>query len=129
MIECLIAVVFFEARDQPVQGQFAVAEVVMNRVESDRWPNGICEVVFQNKQFSFTHDGKSDNPLKYLHNDMEKRAYLIAKSVARGVVIGEKIGISSTHYHRTDVSPYWAKHYRKDGQVGEHIFYTAVDGK
>ena len=72
MIECLIAVVFFEARDQPVQGQFAVAEVVMNRVESDRWPNGICEVVFQNKQFSFTHDGKSDNPLKYLHNDIEK---------------------------------------------------------
>ena len=72
MLECLIAVIFFESRDQPIEGQFAVGDVVMNRVESTRFPNNICDVVYQKKQFSFTHDGMSDNPLKYLNNDLEK---------------------------------------------------------
>jgi len=43
---CLAAAIFFEARDQPIDGQRAVADVVMNRVESNRWPDGICGVVF-----------------------------------------------------------------------------------
>jgi spore germination cell wall hydrolase CwlJ-like protein len=60
-LECLAVAVFFESRSQPIEGQYAVAEVVMNRVESDRWPNTICDVVFQDKQFSFTHDGASDH--------------------------------------------------------------------
>jgi spore germination cell wall hydrolase CwlJ-like protein len=62
---CLAAAIFFEARDQPIDGQRAVADVVMNRVESNRWPDGICGVVFQDYQFSFTHDGMSDNYRKY----------------------------------------------------------------
>lgn len=129
MLECLVAAIFFEARDQPLEGQFAVAEVVMNRVESPRWPDNICDVVYQRKQFSFTHDGMSDNPLKYMKNNLEKQAYKTAKDVALEVDLGNRIGLQSTHYHRVDVKPYWTKHYLKDGTIGEHTFYTAVDGR
>lgn len=129
MLECLVAAIFFEARDQPIEGQFAVAEVVMNRVESPRWPDNVCDVVYQRKQFSFTHDGMSDNPLKYLNNHLEKQAYQTAKDVALEVDLGNRIGLTSTHYHRVDVNPNWNRYYDKDGKIGEHIFYTAVDGK
>ena len=129
MLECLIAVIFFEARDQPIEGQFAVGDVVMNRVESSRFPDNVCDVVYQRKQFSFTHDGMSDNPLKYLKNDLEKVAYLTAVQVAMEVDKGNRIGLTSTHYHRVDIKPYWKKHYHKDGTMGEHTFYTAVAGK
>jgi spore germination cell wall hydrolase CwlJ-like protein len=129
MLECLVAAIFFEARDQPLEGQFAVAEVVKNRVDSPRWPNDYCGVVYQKKQFSFTHDGMSDNPLKYLTNNLEKKAYEIAKQVAIDVDMGKGIGLQSTHYHRKDIKPYWTKHYLKDGTIGEHTFYTAVDGR
>jgi spore germination cell wall hydrolase CwlJ-like protein len=63
-ILCLSAAIYYEARNQPVDGQLAVAEVIMNRVQSDRYPDDACEVINQNKQFSYTHDGKSDDFLK-----------------------------------------------------------------
>lgn len=129
MLECLIAAIFFEARDQPLEGQFAVAEVVVNRVESIRWPDNYCDVVYQPKQFSFTHDGMSDNPLNYLHNNLEKQAYRTAKEVALEVDLGNTLGITSTHYHATYVAPNWRKHYKEDFKIGDHIFYTAPDGK
>ena len=110
---CLAAAIFFEARDQPIHGQMAVANVVMNRVESPRWPDEICAVVFQPNQFSFTHDGKSDNYRKYTSNVGDRQA----------------IGIASTHYHATYVSPYWRKQYHLDGRIGDHIFYTAPAGR
>ena len=129
MIECLIAAIFFESRGEPVDGQYAVAEVVKNRVQSDRWPDNYCDVVYQEKQFSFTHDGMSDNPFKYLNNDLEKHAYKVAVNVAYHVDKGDVIGVTSTHYHRVNVKPFWIKHYKKDGKIGNHIFYTAVDGR
>lgn len=129
MLECLVAAIFFEARDQPLEGQFAIGDVVMNRVESDRWPDNVCDVVYQRKQFSFTHDGMSDNPLKYMKNDLEKSAYKTAVEVAIEVDKGHRIGLTSTHYHRVGIRPYWTKHYHKDGTIGEHTFYTAVDGR
>jgi spore germination cell wall hydrolase CwlJ-like protein len=111
---CLAAAVFFEARDQPLEGQYAVAEVVMNRVSSDRWPDDICGVVYQDKQFSFTHDGKSDDYNKYSTNVGDRQA---------------RLNLTSTHYHATYVSPYWTNHYHLDGRIGDHIFYTAPEGK
>jgi len=129
MLECLIAAIFFEARGEPIEGQYAVAEVIKNRVESPYYPDDYCSVVYQRKQFSFTHDGKSDNPLKYLKNDLEKKAYKTAKNVAKHVDKGDVIGVTSTHYHRKDIRPYWVKHLEKDGTIGNHTFYTAVVGR
>ena len=126
---CLAAAVFFEARDQPLDGQYAVAEVVMNRVSSDRWPDDICGVVYQDKQFSFTHDGKSDDYNKYSTNVGDRQAIDIAETIAKSVIKGDRLNLTSTHYHATYVSPYWTNHYHLDGRIGDHIFYTAPEGK
>ena len=125
-VECLAVAIFFEARDQPIEGQYAVAEVVMNRVEDPRWPNTICGVVFQRKQFSFTHDGKSDRMEKYTKNDaIEWRAMLQARTIAKQIFDEGYTEMTSTHYHALSVSPSWAKGYKRDGRIGDHVFYTA----
>ena len=128
-IVCLAAAIFFEARDQPIQGQMAVADVVMNRVESPRWPDEICAVVFQPSQFSFTHDGKSDSYRKYTSNVGDRQAIDVAEEIAKSVIKGARLGLTSTHYHATYVSPYWRKQYHLDGRIGDHVFYTAPAGR
>lgn len=116
---CLAVAVFFEARGEPLDGQYAVAEVIMNRVEDSRYPDTVCGVVFQDRQFSFTHDGKPDKlPRK------ATRASKRAKRVASEVLEGYRIGITSTHYHTVSVDPFWNAHYELDGLVGNHLFYT-----
>lgn len=116
---CLALVVYFEARGETTMGQYAVAEVVMNRVEDKRYPNTVCGAVFEDRQFSFTHDGKPDRlPSR---NTKAKRKAL---QIASDVLGGSRMGMSSTHYHTTAVEPYWASHYDRDGRVGRHVFYT-----
>jgi spore germination cell wall hydrolase CwlJ-like protein len=126
---CLAAAVFFEARDQPLEGQRAVAEVVLNRVASPRWPDEVCEVVFERKQFSFTPDGKHDRYWEHMDNVFDRQAARIAEAVAISALDGDTIGLTSTHYHATYVTPSWSTHYKRDGQIGSHIFYTAPEGK
>jgi len=122
-ILCLSAAIYYEARNQPVDGQLAVAEVIMNRVQSDRYPDDACEVINQNKQFSYTHDGKSDDFLKEPEQEAVVRAILVASEVLRG----HGLGITSTHYHTTSIMPYWAQFYDYDGKLGDHMFYTMVE--
>ena len=122
-ILCLSAAIYYEARNQSHDGQSAVAEVIMNRVQSDRYPDNACEVINQNKQFSYTHDGKSDDFLKEPEQEAVIRAILVASEVLRG----HGLGITSTHYHTTDIiPPYWAQFYDYDGKLGDHMFYTMV---
>lgn len=129
-LECLAVAVFFEARDQPLAGQYAVAEVVMNRVMDDRWPDKICDVVFQPRQFSFTHDGKSDRMEAYTtNNPIEWKAMKQARTVAEQVFNEGHVEMTSTHYHSLSVRPSWARHYKQDGRIGDHVFYTAPQGK
>ena len=125
---CLAAAIFFEARDQPHDGQRAVAEVVMTRVGSPRFPDTICGVVYQRKQFSFTHDGLSDNYKGYDGNMFDSQAIVISEELAKSYIKGERLGLTSTHYHATYVTPYWTKVYHQDGRIGDHIFYTATEG-
>ena len=125
---CLAAAIFFEARDQTHEAQRAVANVVMNRVESPRWPDTVCGVVYQDKAFSFTHDGMSDNPKRYNKSVLDVKALVIAKQISGDTIKGDRLGLTSTHYHTTSVSPYWSKVYHQDGRIGDHIFYTAPAG-
>ena len=120
---CMAVAVFFEARAEPIVGMMAVANVITNRVEDSRYPNTVCDVVWEPKQFSFTHDGLTDDPEAHTgHQD--KLAWMTSLEVAETVLEGHTIGITSTHYHATNVLPFWTNHYRKDGQVGQHVFYT-----
>ena len=116
---CLAVAVFFEARGETTMGQYAVAEVVMNRVEDPRYPDTVCDVVFEDRQFSFTHDGRPDRLPR-----VPTRASKKARTVASDVLGGYRIGISSTHYHTVSVEPFWKDHFELDGKIGNHLFYT-----
>ncbi|MCB1496898.1 MAG: cell wall hydrolase [Bauldia sp.] len=125
--KCLADAVYFEARGESREGQIAVAQVVLNRVESTYYPNTICGVVYQNQdkhnrcQFSFACDGKSERVA-------DRSAWRRAVDVARSVLLsGGKVRIAAvgdaTHYHATSVRPVWAGEMRRVDVIGSHIFY------
>jgi spore germination cell wall hydrolase CwlJ-like protein len=122
---CLANAVYFEARGEPLRGQIAVAQVVLNRVFSPYYPNDICSVVYQNAdrylacQFTFACDGKS----KAIR---DRRAWWRAQRVARLMLDG-KVWLAavakSTHYHANYVRPVWVAEMRKMYRYGVHLFY------
>ena len=117
---------YFEARGEGPTAMMAVGEVAINRLENPRWPNDICEVAHQPRQFSYTHDGLSDDPKQHINNSIDAQAYEIAKVIAKELLIdGSRLGLSSTHFHTRDVAPYWSHIYERDGMIGRHVFYTA----
>lgn len=124
-IGCLADAIYFEARGEPAGGQAAVAQVVLNRVDSSAYPKSICGVVYQGKnrrngcQFSFACDGKAE-----ARN--ETKAWERAQRLARDMVQGRKQVASLsrvTHFHTTAVRPRWAKAMRKVSTIGNHVFY------
>ena len=122
-LKCLADNIYFESLIEPVAGQIAVANVTMNRVASKHFPNTVCEVVWQKKQFSWTHDGKSDVP-------SEKVLWFEVYNIAEKVYNGEISDITegSTFYHADYVNPSWAnKMDRKVVKIGRHIFYWNKD--
>ena len=133
-LACLALNIYHEARDQPIEGQVAVAQVVMERVKSNKYPNSICEVVMQGPtyswsinypikhrcQFSWYCDGKSDR----IH-DMEtfNSIYLFTTGLVDGTMILKDVTEGATHYHADYVSPDWAKTKTKTIEIEDHIFY------
>lgn len=117
-IECLATNIYFEALTESEAGQVAVANVTMNRVKSKHFPNSVCEVVWEPKQFSWTHDGKSDRPSS---QKKYKEVYEIAKAVYNGDIIDITEG--ATFYHADYVNPPWAKVMDRVTQIDRHIFY------
>lgn len=119
---CMSLNVYFEARSEHVTGQAAVAEVTLNRVRDDRYPNDVCSVVKQESkgtcQFSWYCDGKSDQP-------KDEYAFIVAQWVSYNVMHGKWEGQThgSTHYHAKYIRPYWAKDLDKTVTIGTHIFY------
>jgi spore germination cell wall hydrolase CwlJ-like protein len=127
---CLTAGIYFEARGEPVRGQAAVAQVILNRVKNPAYPNSICGVVYQNKewrnrcQFSFACDKIKDKV-----NDPKRwqTASYVARETTHGRIWLTEVG-SSTHYHATYVKPRWARAMQKVGRIGLHVFYRTFGG-
>ncbi|MEM1087371.1 MAG: cell wall hydrolase [Pseudomonadota bacterium] len=127
--QCLAQAVYYEARSERTEGQLAVAEVIMNRVRDHRYPNTICDVVFQGAtrttgcQFTFTCDGAMRKQPKGWR--WEK-----ARTIASHVVMGlnEQKTRNATHYHATYVNPVWNSGLMKTRQIGTHIFYRFPRG-
>jgi hypothetical protein len=122
---CLANAIYFEARSEPIRGQMAVAQVVMNRVFSRFYPDDVCSVVYQNAnrhlacQFTFACDGRS----KVI---TERRHWAIANRIARQTLDGQIYVpevAKSTHYHAAYVHPNWAHQMRKLVRFGLHSFY------
>ena len=114
---CLALAIYHEGRGENLTGQRAVASVVLNRVQDPRYPDTVCGVVWEPKQFSFTHDGK---PEKMYEVEAREKAMQVAEEALQG----NGLNITSTHYHSNKVRPYWKTHYKLDGRVGNHLFYT-----
>ena len=115
---CLSLNVYWEARNQSLAGQIAVAQVTVNRARDPRYPDDICEVVYDHKQFSWYWDGKSDWPV-------ETRAWETSKLVASAAMAGTgHAGLQGvTHYHAVYVQPYWRDAMTQVTVIGDHIFY------
>ena len=123
-MSCLAEALYFEARGEPIKGQLAVGEVILNRVEDTRYPSSICKVVNQGTgrrfacQFTYTCDGK----LETVH---ERKPYEMALKIAKILMTthDRKLTRGSTHYHSNYVDPKWSKKFERVAKFGRHIFY------
>ena len=118
---CLANAVYFEARGEPLQGQLAVAEVVMNRAASGRYPASLCGVVVQPAQFSFVRRGRIPRA------DRASEAWRRAVGVARVAVermAPRLLPPSCLWYHANYVSPSWGRRLAETTRIGLHIFYS-----
>lgn len=136
---CLAQNIYYEARGSSRADQMAVSDVVLNRVKDSRYPNTICEVVYQGKQkpswkdptkmvmvrnmcqFSWYCDGKNDIP-------KDETGWATAQMVAGSILFANKhrgITEGATHYHATYVKPNWRndRGMQHVGRIGSHIFY------
>ena len=128
-LECLTSAIYYEAGQEPLAGQQAVAQVVLNRVRHPAFPASVCGVVFQGAtrttgcQFTFTCDGSlARAPVPALWN----RAREVARAALAGFV-QPAVG-NATHYHADYVAPYWAPTLAKTAAIGAHIFYRWSGG-
>jgi len=127
-IECLALNIYWESRDQLLEGQFAVALVTMNRVASRDFPNMVCSVVWQKAwskhvgryvpQFTWTLDGKPDRPLE---RAAWRRALWVALIVYRDMVPDFTRG--AVYYHNTTALPWWRSSFVYIARIGDHLFY------
>jgi spore germination cell wall hydrolase CwlJ-like protein len=128
-LECLTAAIYYEAAIEPLDGQRAVAQVVLNRVRHPAYPRSVCGVVFQGAerrtgcQFSFTCDGS-------MRRTPSAAGWARARQVAQEALAGKvyaPVGWA-THYHTNWVVPYWSSSLVKAANVGTHIFYRWTGG-
>ncbi|MFO1107930.1 MAG: cell wall hydrolase [Bradyrhizobium sp.] len=123
--KCLAEAVYFEARGEAVRGQIAVAQVILNRAFSGKYPDTVCGVVYQNKhrhlacQFTFACDGHPD---VIREPDMWDRAQKIAKAMLDGQLWLPEVD-RSTHYHAYWVRPSWVSEMKRNWKYGVHTFY------
>ena len=126
-LTCLAMNVYHEARGEPLEGQFGVAEVTMNRVADSRYPNSVCEVVYQKRwdylrkrhvsAFSWTEFDDVEVP--------EGEAWRRAVSVAEATLNGEHSEVldGAVYYHATYIRPSWTRGKQPVAKIGRHVFY------
>jgi spore germination cell wall hydrolase CwlJ-like protein len=121
-IECLAKNIYFEARSESQAGQIAVANVTMNRTESGEFPDNVCDVVYEKKQFSWTNSNKNKSP-------KDKKVYREIYKLAEEVYYSRIVDITegALFYHADHVKPYWAKGMIKIASIDGHIFYKPKD--
>ena len=117
---CLTLALHHEARGEGYEGMLAVSDVIHNRVHDHRYPDTICEVVFEPYAFSFTL-AIPERTLRKHPPEHYEAAYKVTLDVLEH---GTYLGLTATHYHTTSVSPYWSKHFTRNETIGNHIFYT-----
>ena len=121
---CMTMAIHYEADSETLDGQRAVAQVILNRVAHPAYPSTVCGVVFQGServtgcQFSFTCDGTLVRRAPAAFGGSAAR---VAREALSGIVYAP-VGLA-THYHTTQILPYWASSLDQVGVVGAHVFY------
>jgi hypothetical protein len=115
-LECLATAVYFESKGEPLDGQLAVAQVILNRVDAGRFGTSICDVVKAPRQFSFVRGGAMPAPTNMAQWETARAIALIATSGSWPEIVPD-----ATHFHATRVSPGWKL--KRVAQVGSHVFY------
>ena len=127
-LTCLALNVYYEARGEPLAGKYAVAEVTMNRVVSHRFPETVCEVVYEKRwdrlrkryvgAFSWTEFNVVPHP--------EGEQWIQAREVAANVYFGKQPPRLSgaLHYHATYIKPSWSRGRQPIARIGGHVFYN-----
>ena len=123
-LKCLSEALYFEARGEQIEGQIAVADVIINRKNSNRFPSTICGVVSEGShkknacQFSYNCDGK----LELIY---DKKTYSRIVKLSAMVLNGAFSDVTNgaTFFHASEVSPSWSKKFQKTRKIGRHIFY------
>lgn len=128
-IHCLALNIYHEARGEPHEGQLAVAYVTMNRVASPRYPKTVCGVVWQHRQFSWTHDTYTDTPRNGRAWDKAKRIanfvynnYFRFREITKGATDMTKGALF--YFAPKKVSPYWIRSMVTTASIGSHVFLT-----
>lgn len=116
-LNCLAIGVYYESKGEPLEGQLAVAEVILNRSESGRFPRTVCGVLKQRGQFSFVRGGQLPQPSE--GSRAWKTALAVAK-VARDDMWDSRVS-DALYFHARYVSPGWRR--ARVGSVGNHVFY------
>lgn len=122
--QCLTEALYFEARGESTAGQFAVAEVILNRVDHVNYPDNVCDVVNQGTgrrfacQFTYTCDGQPETITDHaIHERLGRIARIMLDGGPRDLTGG------ATHYHADWVSPDWARTFPQTAEIGVHLFY------
>jgi N-acetylmuramoyl-L-alanine amidase len=117
-IDCLARNIYHEARGEPLEGQLAVAQVTLNRVQSGVFHNTVCGVVYAHRQFSWTLDKTK--------RVRDAKAWRAAQDISRAVLT-KSIDLPefrATYFHTRQVKPRWAKSKTRVAVIGNHIFYS-----
>lgn len=129
--DCLAQAIYHEARGESEAGQWAVANIIINRAFSKKYPTTLCGVVYQNAdkgrykcQFTFACDGRSD-----VARDQSswRRAQRIAESAFFEFQRGDRPDVlpaNALFYHTTQVAPNWSRTYKRVAAIGSHVFYS-----
>jgi len=117
-IECLARNIYHEARGESLEGQLAVAQVTLNRVQSPRYHSSVCGVVYAHRQFSWTLDKHK--------RVRDAKAWRAALDISRAVLTKsiDLSEFSATHFHTTAIKPYWTKTKTRVAVIGNHVFYS-----
>lgn len=118
-MRCLAGAVYFESRGEPLDGQLAVAQVVINRAEDRRWPASYCGVVYQRSQFSFVRGGRM--PSINTSSAAWDRAKAVATIAHEG--LWESQAADAVYFHASYVRPAWSRRKVRLAQIDTHVFY------
>lgn len=116
-LQCLAEALYFEARGEGSQGQRAVAEVILNRVDHPRFPKTVCGVVNQRGQFTYNKNARI----------REKGTFARVQKVAMAALSGAPRTLTdgATYFHTRAVKPSWSRRFERTTRIGSHIFYRS----